>query len=116
MVRKTLSWRGVREVVRKMRWGNWGLLNLTYCTFKIIKWSLSPENNQGYSSTASRHTCTDTLFRWIYQAALKYLRPLQSYCDAVGEDEGQHHIVKQLMGDNGLAYLSEPGVEGEERR
>ncbi|TNN57666.1 hypothetical protein EYF80_032128 [Liparis tanakae] len=39
----------------------------------------------------------------------------QSDCNAVGEDEGQHHIVKQLVGYDGLAYLSESGVAGEER-
>lgn len=43
-----------------------------------------------------------------YQTALKYLWPLQSHCDAVEKDEGQDHIVKELMGNNGLAEQSEP--------
>lgn len=54
-----------------------------------------------------RH-CKGTHFRWIYQASLKDLWPFKSHCDAVGEDEGQNNIVKQLMGDDRLAYLSEP--------
>lgn len=45
----------------------------------------------------------------VYQAALQDLGPLQSHGDAVGEDEGQHHVVEQLVGDDGLAQLSEPG-------
>lgn len=44
-----------------------------------------------------------------YQTSLQYLRPLQGYCDAVEKDEGQDYIVKELMGDNGLAEQSEPG-------
>lgn len=43
-----------------------------------------------------------------YQAALQNLGPLQSHCDAVGEDEDQHHVVKELMGYDGLAHLAEP--------
>lgn len=43
-----------------------------------------------------------------YQAALQDLRPLQSYCDAVEEDEGQDHIVEELMGNDGLAEQPEP--------
>ncbi len=56
-----------------------------------------------------------------YQTALQYLWPLQSHCDAVEKDEGQDHVVKELMGDNGLAEQSEPdereakGVEGRGR-
>lgn len=45
----------------------------------------------------------------VYQAALQDLGPLQSHGDAVGEDEGQHHVVEQLVGDDGLAQLSESG-------
>lgn len=44
----------------------------------------------------------------FYQAALVDLGPLQGHGDAVGEDEGQNHIVKELVGDDGLAQLSEP--------
>lgn len=43
-----------------------------------------------------------------YQAALQNLRPLQSHCDAVEKDKDQDHIVKELMGNNGLAEQSEP--------
>lgn len=43
-----------------------------------------------------------------YQAALQNLRPLQSHCDAVEKDEDEDHIVKELMGNNGLAEQSEP--------
>lgn len=50
---------------------------------------------------------------WIYQAALQYLGPLQSHCDAVGEDKDQNHVVKQLMGYDGLTHQSEPGRRGE---
>ena len=55
-----------------------------------------------------------------YQTALQYLWPLQSHCDAVEKDEGQDHVVKELMSDNGLAEQSEPekreteGAEGRE--
>lgn len=38
------------------------------------------------------------------------LGPLQGHGDAVGEDEGQHHVVEQLVGDDGLAQLSEPAT------
>lgn len=80
--------------------------------------NLSSDNPSYHTKAAGRscHVCTQytwTHFRWIYQAALQYLGPLQSYRDAVGEDEGQHHIVKQLMGYDGLAHLSEPGAGGE---
>lgn len=51
--------------------------------------------------------CSEWL-RWIYQAALQDLGPLQSHRDAVGEDEDQHHVVKELMGYDGLAHLAEP--------
>lgn len=46
--------------------------------------------------------------RRVYQAALVDLGPLQSDGDAVGEDEGQNHVVEQLVGDDGLTQLSEP--------
>lgn len=59
---------------------------------------------------------TDRNFRWIYQAALKYLWPLKSHCDAVGEDKGQHDIVKKLMGDDGLAHQSEPDRRNQDKR
>ena len=54
-----------------------------------------------------------------YQAALMDLGPLQGHSDAVEEDEGQHHIVKELMGNDGLTELSEPAKtrkEGERER
>lgn len=51
--------------------------------------------------------------RWIYQAALQDLGPLQCHCDAVGEDEDQHHVVKELMGYDGLAHLAEPAGGGQ---
>lgn len=51
-----------------------------------------------------------------YQTALHYLWPLQSHCDAVEKDEGQDHIVKELMGNNGLAEQSEPGENPREKQ
>lgn len=39
---------------------------------------------------------------------MQNLRPLQSHGDAVEKDEDQDHIVKELMGNNGLAEQSEP--------
>lgn len=50
----------------------------------------------------------------MYQAALQNLGPLQSHCDAVGEDEDQHHVVKELMGYDGLAHLAEPAGGGDQ--
>lgn len=52
---------------------------------------------------------------------MQYFRPLQSHSDAVEKDEGQDHVVKELMGDNGLAEQSEPdkterwGVRGKQQ-
>lgn len=47
-----------------------------------------------------------------YQTALQYLRPLQSHRDAVEKDEGQDNVVKELMGDDGLAEEPESDREG----
>ena len=44
-----------------------------------------------------------------YQAALIDFRPLQGHGDAVEENEGQNHIVKQLVNDDGTTQLTEPG-------
>lgn len=57
----------------------------------------------------------DTEKRGSYQTALHYLGPLQSHCDAVEKDEGQNHVVKELMGNNGLAEQSEPDRRETER-
>lgn len=46
--------------------------------------------------------------RGSHQAALQDLGPLQSHGDAVEEDEGQDHVVKELVGDDGPAEQSEP--------
>lgn len=48
-----------------------------------------------------------------YQATLKNLWPLQSHCDAIEEYEGQHHVVKEFMGNNRLAEQSEPNKRKE---
>lgn len=54
---------------------------------------------------------------YSYQTALQYLWPLQSHCDAVEKDKDQNHIVKELVGDNGLAEHPEPSRRlTEERR
>lgn len=50
----------------------------------------------------------------IYQAALQNLGSLQSHRDAVGEDEDQHHVVKELVRYDGLAHLPEPAGGGEQ--
>lgn len=56
----------------------------------------------------------DTNKQRSYQAALQNPGPLQSHCDAVEEDEDQHDVVEQLMGDDGLAEQPEPGTRGRE--
>lgn len=106
------------STVRK-RCGDQWWSSLTYCTFEIIDMNLSSDYPRYHTKpqvavVQSTHTHMWTHFRWIYQAALQNLGPLQGYCDTVGEDEGQHHIVKQLMGYDGLTHLSEPGA-GEEK-
>lgn len=55
-------------------------------------------------------------FREIYSyyTALEYLRPLQGHRDAVEKDKDQNHVVKELVGDYGLAEQPEPG--GKEKR
>lgn len=40
---------------------------------------------------------------------------LQSYGDAVEEDEDQHHVVKHFVGNDLLACGSEPGERWEEQ-
>lgn len=51
---------------------------------------------------------------YSYYTALEYLRPLQGHRDAVEKDEDQNHVVKELVGDYGLAEQPEPG--GKEKR
>ena len=51
-----------------------------------------------------------------YQTALEDFGSLQSHSDAVREDEGQHHIVKELMGYNRLTQQPEPEREREGER
>lgn len=122
MVRKTLSWRdkheeGERErlTVREEEMGQSGVVKSYLLHLLDHKIEICLQRIQEYipqEKAADRrgtHAQRQTHFRWIYQAALEDLGPLQSYCNAVGEDEGQHHVVKQLMGYDGLAYLSEPG-------
>lgn len=43
-----------------------------------------------------------------YQAALQNPWPFQSHGDAVEKNKGQDHVIKELMGDDGLAEHSEP--------
>lgn len=48
---------------------------------------------------------------YSYYAALEDLGPLQGHRDAVEKDKDQNHVVKELVGDYGLAEQSEPADE-----
>lgn len=43
-----------------------------------------------------------------YQTALMDSGSLQSHCDAVEEDEGKNHVVKELMSDDSLTHQTKP--------
>lgn len=45
---------------------------------------------------------------YSYYTALEDLGPLQGHRDAVEKDKDQNHVVKELVGDYGLAEQSEP--------